>query len=108
MSRCWIKRMAILLLVLAALDLGVPGFCQTDGIEFPSVQSHHGIVLEKMPAAHGGLALFEDDCFCCCSHIMHRQSFVLAVLSPMTLLDLQNSPSKPHQPGAPHFHPPRA
>ena len=103
-----IKKIAILLLVWAAIDLCVPGFCQTDGIAFSSAPAHFEVVSKKAPARGTSRTLYEDDCFCCCSHIVHRPYFVLEVSLPTTSVNLQHFFHEPYAIAMTHFHPPRA
>jgi len=104
-----IKRVAVFLLLWAALDLFVPGFCQTDGIDFPSAPAHPSLISRNASSNRvANPALAEDDCFCCCSHIVHSPHFILEVASATTFAHFPKPSSEPLQIAALHFRPPRA
>ena len=78
MTRDWKKRIALLLLLWAFLDICVPGVCRTDDIQLPPLRT--GALFWQnargtLPG-HSTAQADQDDCFCCCSHIVHARYFV--------------------------------
>jgi len=71
----WRKTLARLLLLLAAADLVWPGACRTDGGILFAVQNF--AATGSAPTESGGQPgrYYEDDCFCCCSHIFTAPRF---------------------------------
>lgn len=108
MNRRLIKAISFFLLLWAVADLTVPGFCRTDGVNLPEVSSHRGVVLKKRPTSDSGPPADEDDCFCCCSHIIHSPYFALEPGSLTVFVDLPDTLSQPDSVSFPLFHPPRA
>ena len=66
----WRRILALFLLVWAVADLSVPGFCQTDDA-LPEGQAAT-VTFASRPGEGNPLKSgnYEDDCFCCCAHII--------------------------------------
>jgi len=77
MSPLWTKRLAVVMLLGVALDLSVPGFCRTDGITMPVSQTVAAATSANSQQERDPQDTFEDDCFCCCSHIVPTARFRL-------------------------------
>ena len=111
MSSCLIKRVAVLLLLWTALDLCVPGFCQTDGILLPRTHTFSAITLHKPSTRSADQtandADHDEDCFCCCSHIVHSQYFVFEIGRLEIFVNPLGPTGEPHEIALPHFRPPR-
>ena len=108
MSSRSIKRLALILLVLTAIDLCVPGFCQTDGIVLPQTHVLSTVFMNSGHTRNGDQSAYEDDCFCCCSHVVHSQYFVFESGRLTASIDLLNPPNAPKEIVIQHFRPPRA
>ncbi len=78
----------MVLLTWALFDFAVPGVCLSDWAEMPPVdrvaessatpvllQPASPVEPEENPLSR---FLFEDDCFCCCTHIVPRPHFSVA------------------------------
>lgn len=109
------KLVAVMVLVWALADLTVPGVCQTD---FPVLNGPQPATL----SAHGNASRSahlnfshqpqsqnerEDDCFCCCSHIVHS---CVATFSDRATV-VEHLPAfvteQPHEFSTSLYHPPR-
>jgi hypothetical protein len=94
--------------MFAALDICVPGICQTDGVELFSFKvAQHGISLMENGQGNSRHAVYEDDCFCCCSHIIHSQVIALEVSVVTNPMVPRNRLHQTSQMASNHFHPPR-
>ena len=60
---------ALLLLLVAAMDLFVPGLCDA---EAPDGHASTQVVASSTVAAVSAGDGVVDDCFCCCAHIVAR------------------------------------
>lgn len=70
MPRQWPRVVAAFLILWALADLTVPGICGTDA-PLPSTQTT--TALSAVPAGNASRSQEsnrEDDCFCCCTHIV--------------------------------------
>jgi hypothetical protein len=100
-------------------DLTIPGLCTTGEERLPTVPAVTGIldsgvalVKQSVDVSAGNPAssqapLSEDDCWCCCSHIVPASHFQVAVLARTTF---QESPAFEHSERgwfASPYHPPR-
>lgn len=113
------RALAIFFLIFTAIDLTFPSLCQADEPTDPcatavqpdaSKTDNHFVGLSdpsaptNSPAEHSE---FEEDCFCCCSHIIPSphigvaESFRQPRVAPATLASLPAAP--PHN----TYHPPR-
>lgn len=108
MNRRLIKAISLFLLLWTAADLGVPGFCRTDGIHLPSFRGRHATVDKQTAPEPANQLADEDDCFCCCSHIIHTPYFALQPGSLTAFVELPDILSQPDSVSFPLFHPPRA
>ena len=104
----WRRILALFLLVWAVADLSVPGFCQTDGA-LPERQtttltsaSHPK---DSNPLKSGD---YEDDCFCCCTHILPSVHFELAAGLVFTPEVVCTPLAKPKEFHGSVYHPPRS
>jgi hypothetical protein len=102
------KRIALILLVLTALDLCVPGFCQTDGVVLPQARTLSARSLDKAHSGSHDQSTPGDDCFCCCSHVMYSQYFVFEGGRFTAQVVLLESSDAPKQITIEYFRPPRA
>lgn len=95
-----------MLLLWAAMDLFVPGICHGEEMESSVVQVAITVLLPGTSSDHGIRLDYEDDCFCCCSHITPSPRSKLNDvfdLSPANLalslgLPLQFAKTIPHPP----------
>ena len=108
MSRLWTKRLAVLILLGVALDLGVPGICQTDDIAMPVSQTIASATPANSQQERGPQKTFEDDCFCCCSHIVPTARFRLERGQTVLSEGPPYSQTQPTGLSTPFYHPPRA
>ena len=98
--------MVVLLLLWAAVDLFVPSICHGEEMETSVAQVAITVSLPETSSDHGTRLDYEDDCFCCCSHIVHSPPFELSgvkSLSPANLvpslgLPLGSVETIPHPP----------
>lgn len=84
----WEKPVAMLLLLWVAVDLFVPGICHAEEMESSLAQVAVTVSLPGAGSDHGTRLDYEDDCFCCCSHITPSPHFELCPmpnLSPANL-----------------------
>lgn len=75
--RKWQRPVVMLLLVWVAVDLFVLGVCHTEEMKSPVVQAAITVSLPGTGNDHGTRLDYEDDCFCCCSHITPSPYFEL-------------------------------
>ena len=76
---------ALLLLAWAMVDLGVPGLCASDALPLPSagtVATRRGdaIFIQATTPHSPARESFEDDCFCCCSHIVPTVAYTFSAI----------------------------
>lgn len=57
----------MVLLLLAATDMLVPGLCLAE-----TPPSSSGDVSSRLPLNRGGDDVDADDCYCCCAHVVPR------------------------------------
>lgn len=107
------RGLAIFFLALAIADLSVPGFCKSDdwivnmsGRARPALWPDCSAA--PVPLSTDHKLPKEDDCFCCCRHILpgHAPSlFILDLKEAKPTLPL----TQPRAPSLPSvYHPPRA
>jgi hypothetical protein len=60
------------------------------------------------PAKQTPRSADEDDCFCCCSHIIHTDRFTFSVSFLATFVEPEPAAPAPDFVLASPFHPPRA
>ena len=107
-QRVWAKYLAGFLLLWALVDLTVPMVCQTDVVEFPAVQTAAGTALQKPQDGNSPQQYYEDDCFCCCSHIIPAPHVVLTAALVSVPADFPAEPGKIDGIAQAHYHPPRS
>lgn len=102
----WQKYVASILLIWAVIDVSIPAVCHSEG------QLEHGPTAVLLTSSsnstgtHSSRFAYEDDCFCCCSHIVASPHFELGDvlnLSPANLalslgLPLESVETIPHPP----------
>ncbi len=103
------KYIAIFLLLWAAADLTVPGVCQTD-YKFPSdlQATTPGSAGRIDQSSQGQANQDDDDCFCCCSHVIPGVSAILTVILMPHFLHLELPPQPPFISVTPRHQPPRS
>ena len=69
-------KVALVLLLLALVDLSLPGFCRTDDSLLPNFSASQSASLQ---ANQKQQTQPEDDCFCCCEHIIPAPHSELSV-----------------------------
>lgn len=100
--------LALFLLVWAVADLSVPGFCRTDGALSAgqtAMMASAASPGDSNPLKTGD---YEEDCFCCCTHIIPSLHFELAaglVFTPELVYTPQTKPMEFH---GSVYHPPRS
>src|SRR5262249_48970003 len=113
---------AIFFLVFTAIDLTCPSFCREEGpagesqavaqTADPEINSEDRLISSdetdgscpKQPAHPSEI---EEDCFCCCSHIIPGCHPSIAVLNESPHVDIPSISSLPSAPPRDTFHPPR-
>ena len=102
------KVVAALILLWAMTDLTVPGVCQTD---LPDLGSTHHISVSAQtsvsPLAPSRKTGEEDDCFCCCSHIVHSSPTTVTDSPTVTLPVNSVVAGVPRELAISLYHPPR-
>jgi hypothetical protein len=117
-----VQAVALLFLFHTAVDLLAPQFCSEEPINM-SVNQHFSTpeesVIEQTPpfiAAMPGesdeeptpVPCQDEDCFCCCTHVMASFGFVNPAKADLKLLsDTQRDLSIPSAPPNNPYHPPR-
>ena len=105
--RGWQSYLASILLLWVVVDLSVPGVCRSDA----EVEQGTQAVLGSSPPNPGGAQQsrfdYEDDCFCCCSHIVPRPHFELSAGLLSSLADLALLEGQPDGSVPTLYHPPR-
>jgi hypothetical protein len=107
MRSVWRKQLALLLLLWMVVDLCVPGMCQAEDLTFSSPSRS-----TLIRSAGGGGAQNpdspEDDCFCCCTHIVLTAPVELSAFALSTpehgIVDL----NPPRGFTSASYHPPRS
>ncbi|MCI0721736.1 MAG: hypothetical protein L0338_22610 [Acidobacteria bacterium] len=100
--------MAIFLLLWVAVDLFVPGICHTEEMESSLVQVATTVSPPGTSNDHGTRLDYEDDCFCCCSHIVHSPHFELSDVNSVSPANLVTSLGLPLGSAERIPHPPRS
>ena len=90
----WRSGVALVILVWALFDLSVPGLCTTEEellpggatvqqeyvlastVQTPRIQSAAAVPIDQNP--------LENDCWCCCSHVVPPPHFEMSVISSFT------------------------
>jgi hypothetical protein len=101
----WQRFVTVLLLALAFVDITLidavsPQICN-DGAESPAGFIVAGSNSDSTPAST------DEDCFCCCSHIILDCAFNFGTLIPGVRLSIPSSEILPSPPSQDTFHPPR-
>jgi hypothetical protein len=107
----WRKFVVAFLLLWTLVDLAFPGLCRAEGVVAGQAQTTVAAATARVGPGSGDgtqLPYDDDDCFCCCSHVIpgshmvmsspeltNRSKIVVAVSEPFAL---------PHT----FFHPPRS
>jgi hypothetical protein len=109
MNRDLLKRVAFFLLLWAALDICVPGFCRTDEIDLPPLNTAmlSWQNVQGTAPSHSSQQADQDDCFCCCSHIVHARYSVTEQSSRAIRFNLILYVANPRDVSFSYFHPPR-
>ena len=112
------KAVTILLLVFAALDIGLPMLCRAEGgsafdaaersVALSSVVSISTISSISSNDAGQSPIQYEDDCFCCCSHIAPNHNFEPFVFFDSTPTELTSAVTPPETWVLTIPHPPRS
>jgi hypothetical protein len=87
---------AIFFLLWTLADLTVPQVCLAD---FDTPANGAGV--------SNGAYHQDDDCFCCCSHVMPSSFVLIERLKPLSSVEKQNDGVVPNRPTSAPFHPPR-
>ena len=75
------KFVTLFMLIWALADLSVPGLCQTDFQDFRAPQAISVSAQSTVSHQQQSQSSVEDDCFCCCSHIVASNPVALNALS---------------------------
>ena len=105
--RGWRKYVTGMLLLWAVIDLSIPVLCQSENWARPDIQAIYTTTSQGNEGTSQSRFDYEDDCFCCCSHIVPRPHFELSAgllwsLADPALLEGQPDGSVPTL-----YHPPR-
>lgn len=108
MSRKLYKTVAIVLLLWTVTDIAAPGLCASETVLIPDAQ----LVLTsaRHSASHrstGTLYVSDDDCFCCCSHIVPSPHFVMALTPQVAPAEVTVAWVRLDRPPTSLYHPPR-
>jgi hypothetical protein len=115
----WQKLVVLPILLWALLDLSVPGLC-SDEYLLPSTQTSQDLsagervnsqvisALASPDSTPSTSNTIEEDCWCCCSHIVPARPANLVTLATLNL-EAPPAPENPSQGWSlPLYHPPRA
>jgi len=118
----WQRTVAVLLLALAFVDITLidavsPQFCgdgagspagfivadaaRATTVENQNTRTDRDSHSDSMPAST------DEDCFCCCSHILLGYTFNVSTLIQRVRLNIPSSDILPNPPPQGTFHPPR-
>lgn len=102
-----VRAVAVLILVMAAVDMTFPSLCRENKSSIPAASSAASILASQTDDDSSNQTQRED-CFCCCSHIVSAEPQTLLTSLPATTTPLPGralgSPSVPVQS---FFRPPR-
>jgi len=102
--------LALVLLIWTAVDLCIPMVCPSEG---PSTVMDGKAVMQDQSARYEQTNLplssgLDDDCFCCCSHIVPATQFALSITESSvpaeTLVAIADPATAPQS----LFHPPKS
>lgn len=103
------KTVAIVLLLWTAIDIAVPNLCASDRALIPDAQL---IMTSAQPSAShdspGSRFISDDDCFCCCSHIVPTSHFVMATSLQVAPAEAEVACSRTDGLPTSLYHPPRS
>lgn len=107
------KFCVVFLLLWTLVDLACPGLCRGEALAPLYGQSHTaGVAVSPnhggQPGRPSSRLPCDDDCFCCCQHIVPSSHFVFSVLEPTERTVLIVLLSSPDQLLQLPFHPPRS
>ena len=109
MIRKFYKTIAIVLLLWTVADITVPGLCASERVLIPDDPL---VLTSARPfASHdapGPCFISDDDCFCCCSHIVPSPHFVLAIAPQVVPAEVRVACARPDGLPTSLYHPPRS
>ena len=110
---------AVFFLAFTLVDLSMPGVCAEDlfgfAEAFPAIAAH-GDSQRVVSSGHGTSGtpadsapdLPDEDCFCCCSHLVATPRFVVAQFAIDRPVTVPRAPRPVTAPPRTLFHPPRS
>lgn len=107
----WRKFVVAFLLLWTLVDLAFPGLCRAEGVVAVQAQTNVAAATARVGPGSGGrtqLPYDDEDCFCCCSHIIPGSHMVISSLECTNQSKIVVAVSEPF--ALPHtfFHPPRS
>ncbi len=110
----WKRRVALVILTWALLDLSVPGLCPGEQ-KIPST-SMAAVALSFVASVPQGIQVSrpvsdqtpDDDCWCCSSHVVPAPRFEVTLLSPLEHQEVTLSERPSQGWSLPLYHPPRS
>ena len=110
------KSVAIMLVAWAALDMAVPALCLSDSGQVPEMkliaEANAGSAVLQPASPQGNDPAprfsYEDDCFCCCAHIVPSPQQQVLVIFRVRPTDVNLPQSHPIGDPPTLYHPPRS
>lgn len=93
-----VRSVAVAILLLAGTEIVFCAQCSPD-----SCTLSHWPMHEKSTSSDSG-----DECLCCCAHLVIRVPVHVEPVAMFEAMPFVSSPSLPHVPSQPVFHPPQA
>ena len=108
------RLVAIFFLLWTLIDLSVPQVCMAD-FDAPApiadASSNPQILATSLESHDDGSSSIplqqDDDCFCCCSHVLPSSSVHVERLKAVSSIEKDDDAPAPYRPVNAPFHPPR-
>jgi hypothetical protein len=110
----WKRRVALVILTWALLDISVPGLCPGEQETSPTSTAAMALSLgASVPPSiqmNGPVSgqTNDDNCWCCSSHVVPAPRFEVTLLSPLEREDFTLSERPSQGWSLPLYHPPRS
>ena len=105
--RAWQKWLAVALLIWAGIDMALPSVCGEDLLGLSTQATSVESVYSPGKSDQFSFA-YEDDCFCCCSHIFPSPHFELSSMVASTPVQVISLGDQPEGLIPSHSQPPRS